>query len=255
MVFFDIADYWHRVFALYIEAVVKYVAPSDHHADMVHDECSCYLGQWLAKAQYASVPEFENLHLKHHRFHEIATSVIQAANQKNVTPAWLDEAIEALRQSSYAEIDAISALNRIVSPQVECDQDSSDEIDCPIRQYKLGVPIIDDQHYALVGLARRLMECPSAAFSDAENVELVTQLAILTGLHFKTEEIYMWSIQVPPVEMQNHMAAHKRILDSLTRLSVHAGQFEHLTIGDVIPKFVHWFSDHLIDYDYSLKRY
>jgi hypothetical protein len=38
-------------------------------------------------------------------------------------------------------------------------------------------------------------------------------------------------------------------------LSTNAGQMEHLTVGNVIPKFAHWFLDHLIDYDYSLKRY
>lgn len=128
-------------------------------------------------------------------------------------------------------------------------------MECPVGKYKLGIPVIDDQHQALAALTTRLMENPSEKFSGMDNAELIHELALLTDLHFKTEELYMRSIQLPSIELQKHVAAHQRILNNLSSLSTNAGNLELLTIGDVIPKFAHWFSGHLIDYDYSLKKY
>lgn len=257
MIFFEIAISWHTIYALYVEAVLKYVGPSKGTADSLHDEHSCYLGRWMHKVEteFSALREFENLRLKHNRFHEIATAAIGAASLNEAAPASLDESIGAVRLSSHSVVDAILSLERAVTREEGKSLEAPTQLECPVRKYRLGIPIIDDQHYALVGLARKLMERPSEKLSDAENIELIAELTALTHLHFMTEEIYMQSIQVPPLELKKHQAEHKQILDRLTGLSTNAGKFETLTTADIIPQFARWFSGHLIDYDYSLKKY
>jgi hemerythrin-like metal-binding protein len=257
VIFFDIAAYWHKIFSLYVEAVLKYVSSSEEAGEAIHDVSSCYLGKWMSGAGscFSLMPEFQQLNIIHSDFHDFATDAIQAANEKRSSAAWLSQTINTLRQSSFTVIEALATLDAAIATESVVNQDTTLEIDCPISKFKLGVSVIDDQHQALAALAQRLMENPSVKFSDQDNAELVTQLAALTALHFKTEEIYMRSIQLPPLELKKHMAEHQRIVDSLFLLSESTGHVEQLTTADLKPKFTHWFTNHLIDYDYSLKRF
>ena len=255
MIFFDIATSWHKVYALYVESVLSFSAFSNQTTDVQYDEQSCYLGHWISGIgnRYSSTPEFQELLASHAKFHSIAEAAIQHANGKGVSAVWLEHTVGTLRKASSAVIEAIAKLNAIASGYGA--RDIGAEIPCPISQYRVGVAVIDEQHQALSTLAQHLLESPSECFTDDENVELLAELVALTNLHFKTEEIYMRSIQLPPLEQQRHEAEHQGILGKLSALKENAKDMAHLKTSDVVPYFAKWFKDHLIDYDYSLKRY
>jgi len=256
MLFFDIAAYWHRVYALYIEAVLQYGGAAMDTADLLHDAHTCYQGNWIegSGSRYTDFSEFLELKQCHDSFHKLADQAMHELAENRGNPIWLAQTAERLRSNSFSVINAIARLDSVVKSESPSVTVTSAE-ECPIKKHKTGVQVIDDQHEALAVLARRLMENSAEKFSNRENAELVSELAALTALHFDTEEIYMQCIQLPPLEMERHKAEHRRILGRLFAISTHVEDLDQIKTSEVMPQFVRWFSDHLIDYDYTLKRF
>lgn len=259
MSYLELAVYWHSIYALYVEAALKYTALSDETVNFLHDAKTCYLGRWMSRADAAMAarPEFQVLAACHDRFHAITEQLIDEINRKSVDHAHLDAMIEQVRQASRDVMAAIVGLGKVLSRIDDTEQLSGDlayDPACPLSVHEVGIPVIDLQHRTLARMAKSLVQHPESRLDDHDSKEFLAELVSLTDIHFRTEEIYMRSIQLPPGELQRHISEHQRILKSLLSLSENAGELQ-ATASSLVPQLFRWFSDHLIDYDYSLKKF
>jgi hemerythrin-like metal-binding protein len=257
MIFSDIATHWHRVYALHVEALLKYSGPSGNAIHVLPDAHACYLGKWLSGTgkAYAAFPDFLELKACHDAFHELTDQALREAAQNRNNAIWLTRMSDHLHRASLQVTEALARLDSVINPGRRAADVSSHATDCPTGQYRTGIRIIDEQHEALTALTKRLWENASEKITYQENMVILRELAALTALHFDTEEVYMECIQLPPLELEKHKAQHKQILSRLFALCDNAEELSHYTIADLMPKFALWFKDHLIDYDYSLKQY
>jgi hemerythrin-like metal-binding protein len=257
MLFYDIAPHWHRVYALHVEALLKYCGPSGDAIHTLPGAHACYLGKWIENADkaYAASPDFLELKACHDAFHELTDQALREADQNRNNAFWLTRMTDRLHRASILVTEALARWDSAVNPGRQAAVPSSHATDCPMAQYQTGIRIIDEQHEALSALSKMLLENASEKITYQENAVILSELAALTALHFDTEEIYMECIQLPPLELEKHKAQHKQILSRLFALCDNAEELSHYTIADLMPKFALWFKDHLIDYDYSLKQY
>jgi hemerythrin-like metal-binding protein len=253
MVFFDIASSWHRIYALYVEALLRYGSGLADADATVGDDSACYLGRWLAanESRYSALPDYLTLREVHAVFHRQADKATREATRSGADH---DEMIESLRTASQAVVAAIAAFSVATGAKQGSGRGQpAAPKDCPIHAYQLGVEVIDEQHAALARLTGFLAGDPGAKLCASGNPEVLAELASLAELHFKTEEIYMRHIAMPRGELAAHVAAHRSILDTLHKLGANAAEMEQLTVGDILPKFSRWFAGHLIDFDYAMK--
>jgi hemerythrin-like metal-binding protein len=111
-----------------------------------------------------------------------------------------------------------------------------------------GIARVDEHHKAMVALMARLRTLPKDA-PHAEVEELVTSLARLTELHFKTEED-IWSEGDPDSPLgRDHALDHQRLLDAFNATAPRLLKGE-LPLDVFVNDFLaEWLQDHIIRSD------
>lgn len=119
----------------------------------------------------------------------------------------------------------------------------------------IGIPVIDEQHVRLCGLANRLLDHPDVSTSDERVVDILTDLGQFLLLHFRTEEEYMRRLGMPTDEIASHHQAHNRIIDQYADLNLAAAQGMKHSSADIFRQVKRWVSDHLDMDDLKIRDY
>lgn len=126
-------------------------------------------------------------------------------------------------------------------------------------KYKLGVPVVDDQHMELFQRVERFMQTLRSAEPWQAKVQRVNEtLEFMKGYvveHFRDEEAYQQSIGYPG------FAAHKKIHGDMVRYVVEvAGEYERRGFDEQLMqqfggKLLAWLINHVAAEDQRIADY
>jgi hemerythrin-like metal-binding protein len=261
MVFFDIAAQWHQIYALSIDMKVECGEACLAESEEAATETACYLGRWMdgqGKA-FADYPSYQALSVEHAHFHATAARMLLEHGRGN------HEVAEQIRQGAYratsaAVIVAIDALASDIGLAERGTREApavSAEIQefCALCATPLGIPVLDQQHALLTGLAKVLLRDPAGTLQASHVKELLAEITSAVELHFDTEEAYMRKVGLPQSSYTRHVGEHEKILEALSRISAHAADLKTVGVADLLGYLRRWFGGHLMDSDFEIKRY
>lgn len=123
------------------------------------------------------------------------------------------------------------------------------------KHFETGVPMIDEQHHALVDLINRfgasLLEengASAAAVSD-----LLSELERYARFHFTEEESLMVLSGIAPKHIADHRKGHRDFLDEVRRMST-AAQGGRPAAESLLRFLTYWLAYHILGTDQFLAR-
>jgi len=118
-----------------------------------------------------------------------------------------------------------------------------------------GVPLIDDEHLALVGQLDALEGNEQAHPRSEVFSEILSRLGAQISKHFDDEEVVLNVVGMPADLIAGHVQAHIDILDQYTRLNLDLMRGEPLDRSDVLLMIKGWIIDHVLDFDIRIRDY
>lgn len=116
----------------------------------------------------------------------------------------------------------------------------------------VGVPVIDEQHHALVLDLNRLLADPAAEPGTEAFGDVLSQLGIRLSRHFETEERYFGVLGLPPRAAEAHRAAHADILQQYTELNFALMRRSAVGRAEALRMVREWVLDHIATHDARL---
>lgn len=116
----------------------------------------------------------------------------------------------------------------------------------------VGVPVIDEQHRALVVDLNRLLADPAAKPGTEAFGDVLSQLGIRLSRHFETEERYFGALGLPPRAAEAHRAAHADILQQYTELNFALMRRNAVGRADALRMVRQWVLEHIATHDAHL---
>jgi len=119
-----------------------------------------------------------------------------------------------------------------------------------LDEYELGIPQVDHEHIALIGVINLLGERLDARYGDAEIRQTLHEISLLIATHFAEEERIMRAMQYD--QYFQHKADHDRLLGEIEEI---AREFERsplearAALGERVGR---WFARHFEQFDQRL---
>lgn len=121
--------------------------------------------------------------------------------------------------------------------------------------FRIGIPVIDNQHEAYLDLLDDLFAASQEAHVDRTKVENAIKRAFVYGIeHFDAEEMLMQSIHYPGLAA--HRSKHKEYRDEVERIA-YSSQFltDHELLKAVTRWMFEWFCEQTQIYDKALAEF
>jgi hemerythrin-like metal-binding protein len=119
--------------------------------------------------------------------------------------------------------------------------------------FRVGVPLIDTQHEALLELVNRLVDHPEADVRSEAITEMLSRLGKSLSAHFDVEEALMYSSDMPTELIASHVQAHSRILDDYVAINLAAALGENVTAAEIFARAQDWVVGHVATFDRQIK--
>jgi hemerythrin len=119
----------------------------------------------------------------------------------------------------------------------------------------IGVPSIDNEHYALAFQLNRLIDKPLALPESEAFSDILNNIGNQIQAHFKSEEIYLKSFGMPAQEVEEHVQYHYDILEEYADLNMDLMNRKALTRPDVLQMIRNWIIEHILKYDIGIRKY
>ena len=119
----------------------------------------------------------------------------------------------------------------------------------------IGLPVIDEQHKAITGILDKLMKNPDASLHSEYAVDNLTELGKILELHISIEEAYMKRLGMEQEEFDEHCRSHKNILDQFVEMNIASYSNRDLKVKDIASQVREWSIDHVVEYDFNIKKY
>jgi hemerythrin len=119
----------------------------------------------------------------------------------------------------------------------------------------VGVPSIDNEHYALVFQLNRLLEQPGALPESETFTDILGKIGKHVQTHFESEEAYLMSCGMPTDEVEAHFRAHDKILEEYADLNLDLMNAKALAPADILQTIKSWIVDHVLTYDVAIRKY
>ncbi|MCG2578056.1 hemerythrin family protein [Dechloromonas sp. XY25] len=116
----------------------------------------------------------------------------------------------------------------------------------------LGAPHIDHQHSELFHSFQRLL---SIAPGEEAIADALSRLTNLIHEHFQSEEKFMAGINMPDVEMLDHVKAHGQIIEDLTAIHLETMFGMGVPFEEIVNRASIYVNQHIIEFDLGLKAY
>jgi hemerythrin len=121
--------------------------------------------------------------------------------------------------------------------------------------FRIGIPVIDNQHEAYLNLLDDLFEAGRDEVNSRSKVDEVLKKAFVYAIeHFDSEEMLMAAIKYPALEV--HRRKHNEFRDAVERLTVE-GKFlgANSFLQEVNRWLLQWFNDQIQTHDRALAEY
>ncbi len=120
---------------------------------------------------------------------------------------------------------------------------------------RIGLPLIDGEHVALVRQLDRLNADQDAHPNSDSFSEVLSGLGRQINAHFDSEEDILRSCGMPPELVLEHINAHTEILEQYARLNLDlmAGKFH--TRDEALGLVRRWIVDHVLNHDVRIAEY
>ncbi|MDO9510828.1 MAG: bacteriohemerythrin [Bacteroidales bacterium] len=121
------------------------------------------------------------------------------------------------------------------------------------EEFNTGIPEIDNQHKALVGLLNSLFNLLREGKARNEVSEALNQLTAYSEVHFKTEEAFFIQYSYP--ETETHIACHNAFIDKIDSFRDQMTG-SNLTLSiDVFKYLKLWLQEHILGEDMKYRDY
>jgi hemerythrin len=229
----------------------------------VCDDSACKLGQWLYGAGkcFAELPAYADLLKVHQRFHDVAcgyVNVMQSDSLEHlkqeteadfkITSVQVVASIERLKLAAEREHQPIGYATQFHDP-------ASSHPTLWDESLALGLTAIDEQHKAISAICDKLMKSPDESAHSEFSVDCLTDLGKIMAMHFAVEEAYMQQFGMVHVEFEAHRKRHGEILDQYVEMNNASYMDRDLKVGDIALQVREWTIDHLLEYDFNIKKY
>ncbi len=175
-------------------------AVSDHH--------QCDFGKWLdgpAKATFGTTAPYRKLFDDHEKMHLQAKLVVSLSHQAGQQQAAEDAfpALVSLSETVVTAIRDLAATNQtgVLIPW--------------IKDYELGVALVDKQHRVLVDLINQLFAAMQGGKGRQTLQNVLDELVNYTTTHFADEEKLFLATDYPG--KKGHLEQHKTFVDSISQ--------------------------------------
>lgn len=260
MIDFDVAKTWHEIFAQKIGLIVSGIVTDLPSPDEIGDESACKLGHWLNSAQ-ADLKKFAAYHeltKAHAAFHHNAADVLRIVRGEcpnlSITVA----------QSNFSRLsgDVTHLLDQLAA---ECAADVSHQYhsrysppsttSCWDDSLYIGLPAIDQHHKAIADILDKLKANQEVTMDSDFGTAQLGELGKILAVHFTIEEAYMKQFGMPDEELNRHSKRHNEILDELVDFNMKAMAQPSMKMAGIIPTVSQWVIDHVVEYDFEIKKY
>lgn len=111
-----------------------------------------------------------------------------------------------------------------------------------------GLPLVDQQHHALVDLVNQAASHLAVNDSAAQRAmgALLDQLTRYAAVHFRDEEALMHSAGLDPRHIAHHHASHQDFVAELGRMRARHDAQGQLAGGDVLSFLANWLNFHIL---------
>lgn len=121
------------------------------------------------------------------------------------------------------------------------------------EQYRIGNPVIDEEHQSLFGLINAFHTEWARDHNPNSVMPILNQLIRYSQQHFQDEEAIMEREQYPLLEP--HRKCHEKLVEQIFRLhqlfTDHGAKLEH----DLQLFLKHWLVDHVVHNDFEFRDF
>lgn len=263
MIHLAIAKAWHKFFTDKIEELILgETGKGAAEMSRMCDDAACNLGKWIygEGAALAGIPAYDRLKKVHMGFHEYACRFLSAS----ISPenGKLADARDDFRHISSEVILAIDQLEDHVNTIRQQNPAAYPSIVIPAAEgiawddvLTLGLPVIDQQHMAIVSLYNKLSELAQSSPSPEAITDFLTEIGTVLKIHFDTEEAMMARLGMNTTEIEAHKEEHQTILDDLARFNRNLMDNPGVQLEDFLETARKWTIDHIVNRDLDIRRY
>lgn len=120
---------------------------------------------------------------------------------------------------------------------------------------RVGMPVIDREHVALVRQLDRLNDDKDAQPGSEAFSEILSRLGRQINAHFDSEEEILRSCEMPPELVREHIQAHTEILEQYARLNLDLMAGKQLSREEALGLVRRWIVDHVLNHDVRISDY
>lgn len=120
---------------------------------------------------------------------------------------------------------------------------------------RVGLPVIDREHVALVRQLDRLTADKDARPGSEAFSEVLSRLGRQINAHFDSEEEILRDCGMPPEMVMDHIRAHTEILEQYAclNLDLMAGKLQ--SRDEALGLVRRWIVDHVLNHDVRIRDY
>jgi hemerythrin-like metal-binding protein len=113
------------------------------------------------------------------------------------------------------------------------------------RSLPIGLPLIDQEHNALIAQFNRLLENPPGETTSESFSEVLSCLGPQISTHFDNEESILKTSGMPADQVADHVHAHTVILEQYAQMNCDLMEGRALAWPDALRMVKGWIIDHL----------
>lgn len=120
---------------------------------------------------------------------------------------------------------------------------------------RVGLPVIDREHVALVRQLDRLNADKEAQPGSEAFSEILSRLGRQINAHFDSEEEILRTCGMPPELVLEHIQAHTEILEQYARLNLELMAGKLHSRDEALGLVRRWIVDHVLNHDVRICEY
>lgn len=250
--------------ALLLDLYVRSFEQLDFSSNARCDENTCYLGKWLKQgdSDLLNLTHLQNLLDRHEEFHVVVAEMLKQ-HQTGNRDSSLEILTTAFKNTSSAVLAAIEiladehsgrALRQATAPRAGSGSLAVTTVTLG-DAFRIGVPVIDEQHQILIELLGRLRNNSESDVGVEKVGEIMSQIFNQIIEHFETEEMYMRTCGMPADEFERHCEGHSTIVEEYVALQYRTMNDAPSKVKDVIEVLETWIMGHVFSNDFQIRKY
>lgn len=226
--------------------------------------------QKMAAKLKADLQEYANTHFVHEEAYMEKLQDPELPKQKKAHAAFIDrvnelpvdDSLTAKKMQGMMQYWVLWLFRHILHSDMMIGKMDAEEEDifAFTEQYKMGIPMIDEQHKMLFDIIRRandLVQEKMLYDKYDEIIDILEQLHAYTEDHFQDEEEYMKKIGYPGLPQQKK--AHAAFIEKMVKLDLgdmnYIDDHQQEYLEDLIIYLLDWLTHHILMMDRQIAEW